>query len=415
MSDLSGQIIGSYQIEALLGSGGMGRVFRAHHIRLDRQVALKLMHGSLANDQVFQTRFLHEARAIAALRHPHIIGIYDSVADEQNGYVYLVMELAEQGSLRAWQDQQVRTRTGWSLLTVIDLVRQAAEALAHAHTQGMIHRDIKPDNLLLTTAPTPAGLPLVLKIADFGLAHLADNERITGNELVGTPAYMSPEQCQGATLDARSDIYALGVVLYEVTVGRRPFVSHSAVGSIYKHLAESPSRPSQLRPELPMTLEQIILCCLAKRADERFTSADELAVALRQVLVETPDIMIQPISEAVATAPSRFRPRIYVMDDEGRTLQVVELHGSTSSVGRAASNGLVLEGVGVSRHHLRLTWEGAQISVIDLGSNHGTFLDGIRLPPSEPHTWPLDTYLQVGAYWLRLEWETLSTLGTPCD
>jgi serine/threonine protein kinase len=413
MSNLIGQTIGNYQIEALLGSGGMGQVFRARHIHLGRRVALKLMHEHLAHNPIFQERFLHEARTIAALQHPHIIEIYDFVVDGQAGRAYLVMEFAEYGSLRAWLRQHRSHDRGWSLLTVLDLLHQASEALAHAHTQGVIHGDIKPDNLLLATASSPSGL--TLKVADFGLAHIAESEHSVGARQIGSPAYMSPEQCQGLPLDPRSDIYTFGVVLYEVTVGRRPFISRTAVGAIYKHLSEQPLEPRQIRPELPVILEQIILRCMSKRADERFDNAAALATALAGAQTESPDIVIADLTETRPTPMPDAQPHIRVLDDQGSTLQLLQMPGTTSSVGCAADNRLILEGAGISRHHLRLTWDGQQMLVTDLGSNLGTFLNEVRIPASQAYPWPLGTRLRVGPYWLCLEQHKLPAMEKHCD
>src|SRR5262245_55094889 len=194
MTDLLGQTIGNYRIEALLGKGGMGQVFRGRHIHLDRPAAIKVMHEAMAVDPNFQARFQQEARAAASLNHSHIVTIYDF--GEHQGRSYLAMELIEGGSLRDRLRHQADTGHGWALADGLELVRQAADALAYAHSQGMVHRDIKPDNLLLTGGAD--GEPTTLKVGDFGLARLAEGAHLTATgTAMGTPAYMSPEQCQG--------------------------------------------------------------------------------------------------------------------------------------------------------------------------------------------------------------------------
>jgi serine/threonine protein kinase len=184
-SRLIGQRIGNYVIEELLGTGGMGQVFRARHALLDRLVAFKLMHSNLARDPQFQARFRQEARSAAALRHPHIVEVFDF--DEQDEHAYLVMELITGGSLTLLIQQGTALDPSWSLGRGLELVRQAADALAYAHALGMVHRDIKPDNLLLHRAAPDA--PLVLKVGDFGLARLGEGSGLTAaNTAMGTPA-----------------------------------------------------------------------------------------------------------------------------------------------------------------------------------------------------------------------------------
>lgn len=286
MTDLSGQTIGNYRIEATLGSGAMGEVFRGVHIHLGRRSAIKVMHPRLAADPSFQRRFEHEAQIIAALTHPHIIGVQDFGDD--NNRLYLVLELADAGSLRTLLLRQPEGHT-CPLPLGLELVAQAADGLAYAHEHGMIHRDIKPDNLLLrANMPSPTDTPgaYTVKISDFGLARMteADDGMTATGVMMGTPAYMSPEQCQGNTLDGRCDIYALGVVLYEVAVGFPPFQTTSLTEAVYKHVYTPPPPPRSVRADVPSDLERIILRCLAKKPEERYPTAAALAADLRALI-----------------------------------------------------------------------------------------------------------------------------------
>jgi serine/threonine protein kinase len=245
--DFVGETIGSYRILERIGSGGMGQVYRGVHLHLDRTVAIKVMHGHLASDPDFQARFRREARAAASLEHPNIVAIHDF--GEQEGLLYLVMELLTDGSVRTL----LRERSADTLHDVaagIDLVRQAAEGLAYAHGRGMIHRDVKPENLLLKLIEddTEQGSHYVVKVADFGLARLAESSTMTmSGTLMGTPPYMSPEQCQGHNLDSRSDQYSLGVVLYEAVAGRRPFEPKTPTEAAYQR-AHPQRAPACIRP-----------------------------------------------------------------------------------------------------------------------------------------------------------------------
>jgi uncharacterized repeat protein (TIGR01451 family) len=308
-----GETLGNYRIEAQLGSGGMGRVYRGVHIHINRAVAIKVLHDHLAADETFQARFLREAQAAAALSHPNIVSVTDF--NEDRGVYYLVMELVPDGSLRDLLQQAARQRVTIPLAQGLDLIRQAAEALHYAHQQGMVHRDIKPDNLMLQRDASTGGY--TLKITDFGLARLADSTSLTiEGQAMGTPAYMSPEQCQGFELDHRSDIYSLGVVLFEVVTGYVPFESRVLSEAVYKHVHTQPPSPLEIRPDLPPQLSAIILRCLAKEPAARYASAGDLALALRAFVPASP-AAITPSS--VATLASE-RPLRVMLDREKITV-----------------------------------------------------------------------------------------------
>lgn len=272
-----GQIIGNYRIESLLGAGGMGQVYRAAHVHLGRIAAVKVMHANLSDDPGFRARFLQEAKAAAVLDHPNIVEIYDF--GEQEGHFYLVMELAASGSVRNLMKPTPETGQRVPLPLSLNLILQAATGLAFAHDKGMVHRDIKPDNLLLQPASglsqTQPGY--VVKLSDFGLARLAeDGVKTSAGQVLGTPAYMSPEQVKSEALDGRSDIYSLGVVLYELVIGRRPFEANTLSQAAYQHVFVPPPPPRTLESGLPPLIEEIILRCLAKQPHDRYATALEL-------------------------------------------------------------------------------------------------------------------------------------------
>lgn len=314
MADLIGQHLGSYRVEDRLGTGGMGEVFRGVHLHLNRPVAVKVLHTNQAADPTFQARFLREARAAAALSHPNIVEVFDF--NQQDDLSYLVMELVPDGSLRTLLRQRALGQ-GWTLGLGVDLIRQAAEGLAYAHAHHMVHRDIKPDNLLLQRlSEQPERYQL--KISDFGLARLMDDRSdltVTGM-VMGTPTYMSPEQCQGADLDGRSDLYSLGVVLFEVATGSPPFRVKSLSEAVFKHISEAPPRPRAVQPDLPAGLEDIILWCLAKQPHDRVSSGDQLAKALAGILDG-------------ATEQTIVSPSFPVLDPAERDLPTVPVSGAS--------------------------------------------------------------------------------------
>ena len=264
------QTLGKYTLGALLGQGGMGAVYRSHHPLLNRPVAIKVMLANIAADPQAHQRFLREAQLVAVLSHPNIVNIFD--VDIQDGQPYIVMDFAPGGSLAA------RLQAGpIALGETLRLAAPLADALAYAHGQGLIHRDLKPANVLLR----PDGSPV---LADFGLARpiMGDSAaQITATGAVmGTLAYMAPEQFSARPADARSDLYAFGVMLYEMLTGRVPFEGDSAQ-IMYGHLQQPPPPPRQLNPALPDAVERLILRLLEKNPDMRPQSAADLAAELR--------------------------------------------------------------------------------------------------------------------------------------
>ena len=433
-SNLIGQTFGNYRIESLLGTGGMGQVYRATHALLNRSAAIKVMHANLASDSNFQARFIQEAKAAGALSHPNIVQIYDF--GEQGGRYYLVMELVSGGSLRGLLQRRAKNTQTRSLADDIDLVRQAADALAYAHLNGMVHRDIKPDNLLLQSDTSgTAGRNYHVKVTDFGLARLASGGVLTATGVtMGTPAYMSPEQCQGIDLDGRSDIYSLGVVLYEVVTGFPPFNVKSLSEAVHKHIYTAPPSPRQIRPDIPANLEQVILRCLAKQPDDRFRLASDLSTALRGTVAGA-----SPATSAPTPQPTRFpqtpatptpnvagtafapvtpggpspamatmlgataQPLIRVTDGRGEVLKEIQLTTAGLTLGRLPDNDIVLDDEDISRHHLRIGWDGTRVSVTDLGSSNGTLVADTRLLPQVVQTWSAQDWVRVGSYWLRFQ------------
>jgi serine/threonine protein kinase/Tol biopolymer transport system component len=308
MIDWAGRTIGNYRVESRLGRGGMGQVVRATHLHLNRTVAIKILHEQFADDPGFRARFQQEAQAAAALVHPNIVQVLDF--GEQDGLLYLVMELVPDGSLRTLLRQSAGQPLPLSI--GLDLIRQAAEGLAYAHAHRMVHRDVKPDNLLLTRRDSG----YLLKVTDFGLARLAEGGVHTASGVtLGTPAYMSPEQCQGLDLDGRSDLYSLGIVLFEVVTSAVPFETRSLSDAVFKHVYTPPPSPRAMRPDLPEPLEAIILRCLSKQPAERFATAGELAGALaaqslpsRVQSLSARTLPFQAVAPPATPVPSEPRP-----------------------------------------------------------------------------------------------------------
>ncbi len=291
MSYLIGQQIENYKVESIIGDGGMGTVCRAIDVDLDRPVALKIMHPQYLAQTEFQERFQQEAKAAARLSHPSIVSIYrfGRTAD----YLYIVMELVEGASLGDYIGQVTKTQQVVRLNETLFIMAQVADALGYAHRHGVIHRDIKPDNVLvkkLEDPERPGNPPLRAVVTDFGLAKLMEGgvQTQTGT-FIGTLPYMSPEQVMGKSLDGRSDIYSLGVVLYQLATGQLPFDIKSPTDAVLQHLNSQPLEPHLVRPGLPFTVERIILTALAKEPEYRYQTSKEMAQELRKAAAQLSD------------------------------------------------------------------------------------------------------------------------------
>ena len=276
MSELAGSILGKYQLERIIGRGGMSDVYRARHSSMDREVAVKVLHRHLSADGAFVVRFQREACLMARLRHPHIVQVLDF--DHENGTYYIVLELVEGSTLAAEISARNRIGTGFSLPEAAILLREMGSALDHAHAAGMIHRDLKPGNVLFT----PDGEPV---IGDFGMAQIAGLSGTTPTGSVGgTPAYMAPEQGVGRAVDRRCDIYSLGVILFQLLTGRIPYQADSPVAMMMKHANEPLPDPRSLNPTLPEEVVEIVSTALEKEPANRYDTVSAFADALARAV-----------------------------------------------------------------------------------------------------------------------------------
>jgi len=266
---------GRYQIIRELGKGAMGTVYQGHDPEIDRLVALKVLREDRLSSEAFVQRFLKEAKAIGRLSHPNVVAVYDIGQD--HGTVYIAMEFLEGDPLSSLVERQ-----GFSLAEVINLGVQVAEALDYAHQKGIIHRDVKPSNIIVQANGQ-------IKITDFGIAHIEDPSatvQTQAGEILGTPAYMSPEQAQSRPVDGRSDLFSLGVILYELSTGKRPF-GGTTLGAIFQALIqENPPPPAKVNPLLRENFSQVIMKCLRKKPEERFGTGKALADVLKSCLPE---------------------------------------------------------------------------------------------------------------------------------
>ncbi len=283
-----------YRVISRLGSGGMADVYLAHDQLLGREVAVKILHHHFAEDQEFVERFRREASSAAALSHPNIVGIFDR--GEWNGTYYIAMEYVAGRSLKAL----VRETGPLDPARAIDTVIQILRAARFAHRRGVIHRDLKPHNVILDEEGRA-------RVTDFGIARAGASDMTLTGSIMGTAQYLSPEQAQGFSVSAASDLYSVGVILYELLTGVVPFVGETAVAIAFKQVSAVPRPPSELNPALPHSLDAVVLRALAKDPVQRYADDDELIAALQVELEHLPASVA--VGEGAAPAPPPHEPR----------------------------------------------------------------------------------------------------------
>src|ERR687884_838467 len=277
---------GRYKIVRKLGAGGMANVYLAEDQELGRRVAIKILNERHANDEQFVERFRREAKNAAGLSHPNIVSIFDR--GEAEGTYYIAMEYLDGRSLK-----EMITKRGPAPINVaVDYARQIPAALRVAHRQGLVHRDIKPHNVLVDDEGR-------VKVTDFGIARAGPSQMTEEGSIIGTAQYLSPEQAQGAPVTPASDLYSVGIVLYELLTGAVPFAGETPVELAMKHLSKTPDPPSHLRADVPRDLDLVVMRALGKNPSERYQSADEMDADLARV---ARGVSVSPETEEAATA-----------------------------------------------------------------------------------------------------------------
>lgn len=292
MENLTGKQFGPYQVVAPLGEGGMAAVYKGYQPGIDRYVALKVLPRQLARDPQFIKRFEQEAKVLAKLQHPHILPIHDY--GQVDAYTYIVMPFIESGDLT-----DILQARRLALSEIGRIIGQVGDALDYAHTQGVIHRDVKPSNILVDQRVN-------CLLTDFGIAKMVEgtsnNLTATGG-IIGTPTYMSPEQGAGKPLDGRSDIYALGVILYQMITGRVPFRAETPMAVMIKHMNDPLLPPREFNETLPEAIERVILKSLAKQPEDRYATAGEMVKALQTAVTANPiETPVVPLKTHLSTA-----------------------------------------------------------------------------------------------------------------
>jgi serine/threonine protein kinase len=424
------EMIDHYRIDHMLGQGGMGVVYQATDMNLQRPVAIKVMHPHLASNTEFQQRFMQEARAAASLDHPNIVRVLYFGMHE--GQLFLVMDLITGGSLREYLQHLHLQRTSLELHEVVEFGRQIADALNYAHQRGMIHRDVKPDNVLLKPVTRDNVSTFQAMLTDFGLAKLSESmvQSVPG-QTMGTFPYMSPEQCRGEELDGRSDIYSLGVLLYELATGRLPFLAKNLNEAIRMHTSEPVPDPNSIRPGLPIPLVDSITRALAKSPSDRFATAGDMAQTLQRLgqalenqptIPEMPGAPVDSLATYLMSQPGSLRQSTMTMQQRGPlsasqtgvdrlnvvseagVSQVFPLTKDDMVIGRNPASDIVLSSEKVSRTHARVTRRpDGTFTITDLGSANGTWLNNERLAPNVASNWTPGQTIRVGDFQITLQ------------
>jgi serine/threonine protein kinase len=407
VTDWIGRTLSKVTIQKLLGRGGMAEVYLGVHNTLNRPVAVKILHGHLLEDDSLMERFRSEAQAVANLRHPNIIQVFDFDIVEDRPYI--VMELLEGPSLADHLDGLRKVEKTLPFEMTGRLITAIAGALDYAHSRGIVHRDVKPSNVLLRSEsgsinPT-ASLPVDVQpvLTDFGIARMANaTVRTASGAIVGTPAYMSPEQVSGTTVDARSDIYSLGVVLYEMLSGRLPFSGEedTLASVLIKHITE----PPQPLPEVPEAVQAVVFRALAKDRNDRYQKASDLAVDLRRALgvpLGTREMDMLRASARTPTPSGLMAPTIQVAGKSSRSTRALWTVGLIGLLIIVIGAGILL-GTGAFSDNDSKTPGAASLSmenmpedsfgVLDFGSETGDVIDqatlmvvGLAPPPEDMH------------------------------
>ena len=375
--------LGRYKIRGVIGRGAMGVVYKGYDPTLARWAAVKTVNASVldaSEDKTFERRFLNEARAVAGLSHPGILVIYE-ISRDDSGTLFMALEYLEGQTVEA----QLAGGEPVQWTRALTIVQRVAEALHHAHQRGVIHRDVKPANIMLL----PTG---DVKLMDFGVAKVAAVALTSTGQMLGSPAYMSPEQTQGDELDARSDVFSLGSVLYEMVTGRRAFAGRSVPEIVIAVARDDPPAPSSLNPEVPSEVDVLMRAALAKRKEDRLASAELLASEVEKILSSPPApagdatrvagiaaSITRPSGARTPGLPAGKRVSLAVVSgpDGGETFRLV---APRASIGRKGGDAdIQLNDPEISRAHVALSYLGDRFELQDLNSTNGTFVDDQRI------------------------------------
>ena len=439
-NQLIGEVVDNFEIEKEIGQGGMGIVYRAYHPALQLHSAVKVMRPELALQSGFYERFLQEARTVARLEHPNIVDVINFGRYEDS--YYLMMGFIDGPSLRRLLQE---AKGGLPMWDAVHIGWQIADVLVYSHAAGVLHRDLKPDNILLTHSIRP-NRPYRVIVTDFGLVKLGQGSLLETQEGIslGTPAYMSPEQCRGEDVDGRTDIYALGIMLYEAVTGQRPYPIRTIFDAAKFHVSGKMVAPRALNPATPKKLDMLIQRMLAPNPDERLASAAEAVDTLQELLdglgqdeagLAGSALLRQRIvgeSETEEPSAAKLTPPTPTATPAAQEAQqffiqvayqgVVEervhpLGPKSAIVGRLSSSDIILDRPDqryVSKRHCEVLVRNNRVLIRDLGSTNGTILGQEALQVNTFREWTADEQVHLGPFVLSLKTDQeLEALPSP--
>lgn len=395
-----GSNIGKYNLIEYLGEGGLAKVFKGYHPDLQRFAAIKILHAEYLNDEKFVTRFKKEAQNLAKLRHPNIVQVYDSSIT--SSFPYLVMEYIEGKTLKQFIQEYNRTQTRVPITYTLRIIYSLGLALSFAHRNNIIHRDVKPSNVILENSGR-------VVLTDFGLAKFqGQTESKDSKAIEGTPAYISPEQALGRGAQQRSDQYSLGLVFFEMLTGRRPYSADDALDMSLRHVTNDIPSPQEFYPEIPDEVAEIVLRATRKNPNERYPAISDLLKDLIKVRIETttaklPTASLKDLKLSSDRVASWAAPEYKLSDRDSvvclhfvDTGQVVDLDLNREYlIGRRHRSQPIIPDIdlspfkgyewGISRLHASIAIQMNQVTITDLGSANGTWHAGERLSPNQPY------------------------------
>jgi len=414
-TNLLGKKLGQYKLISLVGEGGIATVYKAFQQSLDRWVAVKVLHS---DDQNILARFEREAKAVANLRHRNILMVYEYGIEQD--FPYIVMELVEEGTLENYLTGQPMD---WA--RAVNIAIYLSDALHYAHQHGLIHRDIKPSNILMPQEDWPL-------LADFGLVKVSDDDKaLTATGMImGTPSYIAPEQARGDTIGIHADMYALGVILFEMVAGRLPFAYENANYLMLAHIQEDPPSPRDFNPNCPSGVEEIILKTLEKSPEDRYSDMESMGAALRRALrasaphyadADSATIQVNnEEAEALLDTSDNLRPQKNEKPQKAQEVRLLlpDKNVSINLVEPIEKNGLIIgrtygankvdidlgphgaAEMGISRRHSRLTKRGNTWHIDDLSSLNGTLVNNVKLSPDAPVPLKNGDVIQLGRMYM---------------
>ena len=412
--NLMGEKLGQYSLVELVGEGGIATVYKGYQKSLDRWVAVKVLHS---DDQNVLARFEREAKSVANLRHRNILMVYEYGTEK--GLPYIAMELVEEGTLDGYLTGEPMD---WP--KAVSIAVHIADALHYAHQHGLIHRDVKPSNILMPQDDWPL-------LADFGLVKVSDEDKaLTATGMImGTPSYIAPEQARGDKIGIHADMYALGVILFEMIAGRLPFAYENANYLMLAHIQEDPPSPREFNPDCPPEVEEIILKALEKSPEDRFSDMETMAAALRRTLrpiapkppksdsstVQVTSQILKPaLADDFRPKPGPRQPAVsgvrLLLPERNISIPLPESvsEGQILTIGRTYGNQRVdidlgphgAVDSGISRRHSRLIKQDDIWHIDDLSSLNGTHVNNTRLTPDQPFPLKNGDVIQLGRMYL---------------